>query len=105
ADRPELGLDLVGRRLEPLTVHDVELHSHDLAIVEAGERGVDRILADVGDRHLAAFAQQVAHDADADAVGAPGDEGRAAGEVFHSLSSIASTGLPGPECRPSRNSL
>src|SRR5690606_11925794 len=89
--------------------HHVDLDAHYLAVVEAGEGCVDRVLADVGDDDLASLVEQVADDADADAVGAPGDEGRAAGEVLHlTASTIASnprTGLPGPDSRPGRNSF
>src|SRR5690606_25167865 len=105
AARADRGLDLVRGGSEACAVHHIEPAAHDLAIVEAGERRVDRVLADVGDRHFAALIEQVAHDPESDAVGAAGDESRAAGEVDHRPPPIASTGLPGPLSRPGRNSL
>src|SRR5690606_20395634 len=105
ADRAERGLDLVRGGSEACAVHHVEPDAHDLAIVEAGKGRVDRVLADVGDRNLAALVEQVAHDPEPDAVGPTGDESRAAGEVDHRPPPIASTGLPSPLSRPGRNSL
>ena len=56
-----------------------------LAIVENGQRLLDRILPDVGDHHLAALVEQHPGEAEADAVGAAGDEGGAAREVLHAF--------------------
>ena len=82
-DRPHPRLGLVGRRGEAVARGDVEPDPGHLAIVENGKRLLDRILPNVGDHHLAALVEQHPGEAEADAVGAAGDEGRAAREVLH----------------------
>ena len=85
-DGAELGLHLVCRRLEAIAAGDIELDAHNLAVVEALEGLIDRILPDIGDGDLAALVQKLADQTDADAIGAAGDEGGASCEVLHAAS-------------------
>ena len=58
ADRAHPRLGLVGGRGEAVARGDVEPDPGHPAIVEHGERLLDRILPDVGDDHLAARIEQ-----------------------------------------------
>ena len=84
-DRAHPRLGLVGGRGEAFARGDVEPDPGHLAIVEDGERLLDRILPDVGDHHLAALVEQHPGEAQTDAVGAAGDEGGPAREVLHAF--------------------
>jgi hypothetical protein len=95
-NRAEPGLDFVRCADHVLAARNIDLDPHDQLVVEALQRAVDMVLADIGDRDLAALGEQRPDQPDADTIGAAGDKGGAAGEFDHCAGSIPRTGLPGP---------